>query len=219
MRPPARPRFARTPDVAMPGRAVQPAGAERVFTATARVLRAPPPPTAVAEELMPAPGGGFHVRSAQRQTLTPPTGTFNFVRIQGKTPRSQPILVSPKLPHAQLAAGRPVVYAGTAQFNRGEMAWWSNYSGTYQPIAAFHAQAGLPEDKFVPWQRLQMGGISMQRGTFVARRTADAPETPAQAARAEGAAGAPKNEASSPRKNSKPAAGGAAASRTGEAKV
>jgi hypothetical protein len=113
------------------------------------------------------------VRSAQRQTLSPPSGTFNFVRVQGETPRARQVLVSAKLAHAQLAGGRPVIYAGTVRFDRGEMAWWSNYSGTYQPIAAFRAQASLPEDKFVPWQRLQMGGVAMQRGTFIERRAAE----------------------------------------------
>ena len=125
---------------------------------------------------MPRPGGGFQVRSAQRHTLSPPSGTFNFVRVHGEAPRARPVLVSAKLAHAQLAGGRPVVYAGTARFEQGEMAWWSNYSGTYQPIAAFRAQAGLPEDKFVPWQKLQMGGVAMQRGTFTERRPAGVPE-------------------------------------------
>src|SRR5262249_35852335 len=76
------------------------------------------------------------------------------------------------------ASGRPVVYAGTARFESGEMTWWSNYSGTYQPIAAFRAQAGLPEDKFVPWQKLQIGGTAMQRGTFGERRGAGPPARP-----------------------------------------
>jgi hypothetical protein len=154
----------------VPGRSLQRAGAEAVFASQARVLRAPPPPRAVAEELVARPGGGFQVRSAERQTMSPPTGTFNFVRVHGDTPRSRPLLVSAKLAHAQMAGGRPVVYAGTARFDRGEMAWWSNYSGTYQPIAAFRTQAGLPEDKFVPWQKLQMGGTAMQRGIFTERR-------------------------------------------------
>jgi hypothetical protein len=156
----------------VPARAVQRAGAEAVFASHARISRAPPPPRAVAEELVPRPGGGFQVRSAERHTTTPPTGTFNFVRVHGDTPHNRPLLVSAKLAHAQMAGGRPVVYAGTARFDRGEMAWWSNFSGTYQPIAAFRAQAGLPEDKFVPWQKLQMGGTAMQRGTFTERRAA-----------------------------------------------
>jgi hypothetical protein len=160
--------------------AVQRAATEAVFAPHARLLRAPAPPHAVAEELVPRPGGGFQLRSAERHTVTPPTGTFNFVRVQGETPRSRPLLVSAKLAHAQMSGGRPVVYAGTARFDRGEMAWWSNFSGTYQPIAAFRAQAGLPEDKFVPWQKLQMGGTAMQRGVFTERRVqgpAAAPRT------------------------------------------
>jgi len=158
------------------------------FTPHARILRSPPPPRAVAEELVPRPGGGFHVRSLQRQTLSPPSGTFNFVRVHGESPRSRPVLVSAQLAHAQLAGGRPVDYAGTAKFERGEMAWWSNYSGTYQPIAAFRAQAGLPEDKFVPWQKLQMGGIAMQRGMFTERRatTPEPASTPLAAGSAAG---------------------------------
>lgn len=160
------------------------------FAPHAHVLRPPAPPRAVAEELVPRPGGGFHVRSPQRQTLSPPSGTFNFVRVYGDAPRSRPVLVSAQLAHAQLAGGRPVAYAGTAKFERGEMAWWSNYSGTYQPIAAFRAQAGLPEDKFVPWQKLQMGGTAMQRGMFTERRAAVLERASAPSADAPGAAGA-----------------------------
>ena len=139
----------------------------------ARIARPAPPLGALPEELLPGPGGRFVVKSGRRHTLSPPTGTFNFVRVHGDTPRARPVLVSSKLAHAQLAAGRPVVYAGTARFERGEMAWWSNYSGTYQPIAAFSAHAGLPADKFVPWQQLQMGGIAMQRGMFGERRAVE----------------------------------------------
>ena len=172
-------------------RALQPAGAEAVFAAHARVQRAPPPPRVVGEELVAQPGGSFRARSAERHTLSPPSGTFNFVRVRGDTPRNRPVLISAKLAHAQLADGRPVIYAGTANFARGEMAWWSNYSGTYQPIAAFRAQAGLPEDKFVPWQKLQMGGTAMQRGTFTERRAVEPaarPEAPKAADRPNGAA-------------------------------
>jgi hypothetical protein len=155
---------------------VQRARTEAVFTPHARLLRPPAPEDACAEELLPRPGGGFQVRSAQRQTLSPPSGTFNFVRVHGDAPRAKPVLVSTKLPHGQLAGGRPVVHAGTARIEPGEMAWWSNYSGTYQPIAAFRAQAGLPEDKFVRWQKPQMDGVSMQHGTFAERLAAGVPE-------------------------------------------
>jgi hypothetical protein len=186
-----------------PSRALQRAGTEAVFGEHARVLRAAPPPQAVAEELVARPGGRFHVRSAERQTFWSPTGTFNFVRIQGETPRSRPLLVSAKLAHAQMNRGRPVVYAGTARFDRGEMAWWSNYSGTYQPIAEFRAQAGLPEDKFVPWQKLQINGTAMQRGVFGERRAAGVPTMPSGTAEggAEGGSATPSSAVGKPSKS------------------
>jgi hypothetical protein len=194
-----------------PARTVQRAGA--VFAPHARVLRAPPPPRAVVEELVARPGGGFQLRSAQRHTMSPPTGTFNFVRVHGDTPRSRPLLVSAKLAHAQMSGGRPVVYAGTARFDRGDMAWWSNFSGTYQPIAAFRAQAGLPEDKFVPWQKLQMGGTAMQRGTFSDRRAAAAPERASPSspgAPGEANAGAEAKAGSATARTTRPAGAGGA---------
>ena len=164
-------------------RAVQRAAVERTFAPVARAARRAPT-RAVAEELVASPGGAFQVRSAQRQTLSPPSGTFNFVRVHGETPKARPLFVSSGMPHAQIAGGRPVIYAGTVRFEQGKMAWWSNYSGTYQPIAAFRSQAGLPEDKFVPWQKLQLGGIAMQRGTFRERRaaTAEPPAGPSDSA-------------------------------------
>ena len=160
--------------VPQPGRVAQLAAAEAVFAPLHHRPRPGPSFRATPEELVPGPGGRFLLRSTDRHTLSPPSGTFNFVRVHGEAPRARPVLVSSRLAHAQLAAGRPVVYAGAARFDRGEMAWWSNYSGTYQPIAAFRAQAGLPEDKFVPWQKLQMGGVPMQRGTFIERRAVTA---------------------------------------------
>lgn len=197
-------------------RTLQPAGADAVFAAHARVQRAPPPPRVTGEELVAQPGGSFRVRSAERHTLSPPSGTFNFVRVRGDTPRNRPVLISAKLAHAQLADGRPVIYAGTANFARGEMAWWSNYSGTYQPIAAFRAQAGLPEDKFVPWQKLQMGGTAMQRGTFTERRATEPaarPERPAAPARPDG----PSARTGTAEKSAKPSAAGPAPSASGAA--
>lgn len=170
-----------------PGLVVQRAAAEAVFAPLNHRLRPGPTFRTFPEELVPGPGGRFLLRATDRQTLSPPSGTFNFVRVHGEAPRARPVLVSSRLAHAQLAAGRPVVYAGAARFDRGEMAWWSNYSGTYQPIAAFRAQAGLPEDKFVPWQKLQMNGVAMQRGTFTERRAVTAAPAKARGMVSEGA--------------------------------
>jgi hypothetical protein len=143
-----------------------------------RIVRPPARAGAEAQELVVQPGGTFAMRSAERQTLVPPSGTFNFVRVEGETSRTRSTLLSSGLPHAQIAGGRAVVYAGTARFERGAIDWWSNYSGTYQPLAAFRGHAGLPEDKFVPWQRLALGGVAMQRGAFTERRSAAPPPAP-----------------------------------------
>lgn len=118
------------------------------------------------EELVAASRDLFQVRQADRGVMVRPNGTYNFVRVAGETRARAQTLISSKAGHAAIAGGRPVLYAGTVRFDNGSLDWWSNYSGTYQPIAAFRAQASLPEDRFMPWQKLQMGGIGMQRNTF-----------------------------------------------------
>lgn len=162
---------------------IQRSAVARSFEGRQHIVRPPQRADARAEELVLQPGGRFAVRSEQHRTLQPPTGTFNFVRVQGDVPRARPTLISSRLPHAQIAGGRSVVYAGTVHFDGGEMAWWSNYSGTYQPIAAFRAQAGLPDEKFVPWQKLALGGVAMQRGAFRESRPAERPPAVERTAR------------------------------------
>lgn len=147
------------------------------------------------EALRPGPSGGqqtatagdalvratadmFQVRDSGRGVMVRPNGTYNFVRVTGETQAKAETLVSSKAGHAAIAAGRPVLYAGTARFDNGSLEWWSNYSGTYQPMAAFKGQAGLPVERFQPWQKLQMGGVGMQRGTFLDRRDPSAPTAP-----------------------------------------
>lgn len=151
------------------------------------------------EALRPGPSGGqqtatagdplvratadmFQVRDSGRGVMVRPNGTYNFVRVTGETQAKAETLVSSKVGHAAIAAGRPVLYAGTARFDNGALEWWSNYSGTYQPMAAFKGQAGLPVERFQPWQKLQMGGVGMQRGTFLDRRDPSAPTAPEKAA-------------------------------------
>lgn len=115
------------------------------------------------DELVGGADGRFQLRHGN-QVLSRPSGVYNFVRVQGATRNQTATMMSARAPHASLAAGRPVLYAGTAAFDGGTLQWWSNYSGTYQPQAEFHRQAALPDDKFVPWQRLQLGGVGLQRG-------------------------------------------------------
>ncbi len=169
--PPPPPR----PAVAAPR--LQPPGVvQRAAAATfAPIKRVTGRPQGSGEELVSQPDGTFRVRNAERGTLGQPNGVYNFVRVQGQRRGDASLVVSPRLPHAHLAAGRPVLYAGTARLEAGKLDWWSNYSGTYQPIAEFRAQAALPVDKFVTWQRLQLGGIAMQRGMMGERRQKAAP--------------------------------------------
>lgn len=136
----------------------------------------------VGDELVRSQGDEFLLSSAERNLRTRPNGTYNFVRVQGNTRNDQHTYVSARSGHAGLAAGRPVLYAGTVRFDGGKLDWWSNYSGTYQPMAAFRQQAQLPDERFIPWQKLQMGGVGLQRGMFSDQRASVAPEKP-QAAR------------------------------------
>jgi len=127
------------------------------------------------DELVALGRDRFGAKDAARGLISQPDGTYNFVRTHGVRRLDQRLLISAKAGHVQLAQGAPVIYAGTVRFSGGTLDWWSNYSGHYQPIAAFRAQAQLPEDKFVPWQHLQLGGTAMQRGMFRDRRARAAP--------------------------------------------
>lgn len=131
--------------------------------------------TQAGDELVGAGNGLFQLRRHDNQVLTRPSGVYNFVRVQGATRNQTATMLSARAPHASLAGGRPVLYAGTAAFDGGQLQWWSNYSGTYQPQAEFHRQAALPDDKFVPWQRLQLGGVGLQRGMLTDHRSVDLP--------------------------------------------
>lgn len=136
----------------------------RAFGAHQRPQGPQPRQGAAGDELVSLSGGAYGLRAHERPALSAPSGVYNFVRVQGMTRNQSTTMLSAQAPHAALANGRSVLYAGTAAFDGGKLQWWSNYSGTYQPLAEFNRQAGLPTDRFVPWQKLQLGGIGMQRG-------------------------------------------------------
>ncbi|MFN3259399.1 MAG: hypothetical protein ACE37J_02455 [Pikeienuella sp.] len=176
-------------------------------------------------------GGMFGLAGGGDRRGAAPDGAYNFVRVQGAAPNRSRLLISAGLAHADLAAGAPVVYAGTVRFERGRVAWWSNYSGTYQPIAAFRERAKLPEERFVPWQNLQLGGLAQQRTLQRDHRPLAAPEPGRPGLPATGGVGglaagpAPeRNAAPAPgpgkdltRRSQAPAAGAPAVSRAGPA--
>ncbi len=140
-----------------------------------RADRAPP-----GDELVRVQGETFLVKTAARGLQVKPDGLYNFVRTVGDRPSDKRTFLSARSGHASLANGHPVLYAGTVRFDGGRLDWWSNYSGTYQPMAAFRQQAELPEDRFVPWQRLQMGGVGLQRTMLSDHRTSARPEAGVQ---------------------------------------
>ncbi|HVH80509.1 MAG TPA: hypothetical protein VM782_14025, partial [Stellaceae bacterium] len=102
--PPPPPRPLRPSGQAVPSLTVQKAGAA-TFAPTKRVTGQA---RGTAEELLSQPDGSYRVRSADRGTLAPPNGVYNFVRVQGATRNEANLYVSPRMPHAHLAGGRPV---------------------------------------------------------------------------------------------------------------
>jgi len=160
------------------GRPPQSGAVQRLATFTplrAGSLNRTPP----GDELVHVQGETFVLKTAARGLHVKPDGLYNFVRTVGARPGDKHTLLSPRSSHAGLAGGQPVLYAGTIRFDSGRLDWWSNYSGTYQPVAAFRQQAGLPDERFVPWQRLQMGGIGLQRTMLAETRPSFKPERPA----------------------------------------
>lgn len=182
----------------VPARAAAPASVQRFASFANRTGRDSARPAPPGDELVALGDGAFGARDGERGLITRPDGTYNFVRTQGRRRMDQRLLISAKAGHAQLSQGSPVVYAGTMRFSRGALEWWSNYSGHYQPIAEFRDQAQLPGDKFVPWQKLQMGGTAMQRGMFRDRRPPTGPVAASDAeteGRDAGGGGAARDEA------------------------
>jgi hypothetical protein len=81
-----------------------------------------------------------------------PNACFVFVTtMNGET------LMHQRFRHPSLSSGKPVLYAGEAYFNNGDLQWWSNGSGNYRPDAAHAAQAGLPMDHFYPYDFVLKG--------------------------------------------------------------
>jgi hypothetical protein len=81
-----------------------------------------------------------------------PHSRYVFVRMaDGNT------LMHPVYRHPALAEGRPVHYAGEAQFDNGRLLWWSNGSGNYRPDPEHAEQAGLPMDRFYAYDQILKG--------------------------------------------------------------
>ena len=81
-----------------------------------------------------------------------PNSRYVFVRLTGGD-----TLLHPVYRHPALAEGRPVQYAGEAQFDNGRLLWWSNGSGNYRPDADHAEQADLPMDRFYSYEQVLKG--------------------------------------------------------------
>lgn len=96
--------------------------------------------------------GHYRMSRAREHGHYVPNARFVFVKtMDGET------LMHQRFRHPSLSQGKPVLYAGEAYFNNGNLEWWSNGSGNYRPDAAHAAQAGLPMDHFYPYDAVLKG--------------------------------------------------------------
>jgi hypothetical protein len=104
--------------------------------------------------------GSYGMRGAGGRGLYVPNARYLFVRtLDGQT------LVHPRLRHAVLSRGEPVMYAGEAYFESGALRWWSNSSGHFRPDAEHAPQAGLPLALFRTWDDVVRRGVRPAPGS------------------------------------------------------
>ncbi len=104
--------------------------------------------------------GSYGMRGAGGRGLYVPNARYLFVRtLDGQT------LVHPRLRHAVLSRGEPVMYAGEAYFESGALRWWSNSSGHFRPDPEHAPQAGLPLALFRTWDDVVRRGIRPAPGS------------------------------------------------------
>jgi hypothetical protein len=98
--------------------------------------------------------GNYGMRGEGGRGLYVPNARYLFVRtLEGQT------LVHPRLRHAVLSRGEPVMYAGEAYFESGTLRWWSNSSGHFRPDPEHAPQAGLPLELFRTWDDVVRRGV------------------------------------------------------------
>jgi hypothetical protein len=94
----------------------------------------------------------YRLHRAGTHSVNVPNMKYNFVRTrEGQT------LLHNRYRHPSLAEGQQVLYAGEVFFNNGNLQWWSNGSGHYQPDADGAEQANLPMDNFYSYQQIIKG--------------------------------------------------------------
>ncbi|HMF94402.1 MAG TPA: hypothetical protein VKE96_08920 [Vicinamibacterales bacterium] len=115
------------------------------------------------------PAANIKVNRDEIATLQPFFGQYRMMTPHGhgqRMPNERYVFITsaageirmhPRYRHPVLADGRPVRYAGEAQFRHGHLEWWSNASGNYRPDAQHAVQAGLPMDSFFTHEQVRSG--------------------------------------------------------------
>jgi hypothetical protein len=101
----------------------------------------------------------YRLRKVNSHGVNVPNQQYNFVRTRdGET------LLHSRYRHPSIAEGKQVLYAGEIFFNNGQLQWWSNGSGHYQPYVEDAEQAALPMDHFFSYQQIIKGEHTRKRG-------------------------------------------------------
>jgi hypothetical protein len=101
----------------------------------------------------------YRLHQVNSHGVNVPNQQYNFVRT-----REGQMLLHARYRHPSIAEGQQVLYAGEIFFNNGQLEWWSNGSGHYQPDAEDAKQANLPLDQFFSYQQIIKGEHKRRRG-------------------------------------------------------
>lgn len=101
----------------------------------------------------------YRLHRVNSHSVNVPNQQYNFVRT-----REGDMLLHARYRHPSIAEGKQVLYAGEIFFNNGQLEWWSNGSGHYQPYAEDAVQANLPMDQFFSYQQVIKGEHKRKKG-------------------------------------------------------
>jgi len=102
--------------------------------------------------------GNYRMSRGKEHGQYVPNSRFVFVTTSGGA-----VLLHQSFRHPALAEGKPVLYAGEANFNNGKLEWWSNGSGNYRPDIGHAEQAGLPMEQFYSHDAILKGAHTQPR--------------------------------------------------------
>jgi len=101
----------------------------------------------------------YRLHKVNSHGVNVPNLQYNFVRT-----REGELLLHSRYRHPSIAEGKQVLYAGEIFFNNGQLQWWSNGSGHYQPFVEDAEQANLPMDNFFSYQQIIKGEHTRKKG-------------------------------------------------------